>query len=1655
VRLRNALPMKGIAMAVAILLLASACILLSLTPPTPIPQARSAILDLMGDYILPERFYIGYEELAGPWRALPASLEEGLKAGIPNLNSTGGGWREAALPLRLEEEAATGLWLAVTFELPKSLGGRHYHLFFELAAVDCYVWMNGHYIGIHRASPAPFTLEVTRHIYGDGPNILVLYLDPRHRLPGYEVVIGEVGLYSTGDVQVRAILARVVEAGGGSATLKVDVVLENLVDSPLDVELSYELSSSAGSLGRGSTRVKVPEQRLSLHSFTVDVANPPLWYPMSSEKAQLCVLRLEVFEGELLGGTEVRLGLRSLSSEGGRLLVNGEPVFLRGIAVRGGEAGGILRLLAAGNTTFNFLHLLEPTELLSQLARECDERGVLLAVSLEEEPRLQLAYMLLLYSHPSFALWIEEGTVAGINGPWAGAEVAIYSLKPPTAKPSYVAATLDYRPILRREEVFVGALDEALQQGVRGDGYLLEAAVAGTVRGQRRAVSMWMLANRLRAGKFKPLAGFSLMTAVEELPWIRDQLRPLTPLLELGGDYAVTEDGLELNPAPGIYLRVGVANDDPAVRPGRCAVGVEVWDVANGSLVSTANVTVNVTSQDEAYGERVLLKMKVPPTPQRRVYELRVSMLEGGGYSATVSVRAYVVPERLMRIRFTGRVEGVLVVNASQGASKSAALLVIRVSGDEAVIRLAGAEELTVIGPFSTSEPIVPYSARFNLSGCGPELSVEWPLELGSRLVFEVVPPLHEPAPKLSLHAIYTDLSVQPPPAPFTRLSPEEQLNLAERIPELYFAAGSVTLPSGEAEVSARYVVWGRERELTRRIHLGFNETLVIPDIADTVFGENERILRNLKSGVEALVESLEDRGYYLGGSRYMLSLAEELISRARGGDRLSGAALQRQAYTLLSQLNSHLMLLSGGPGLWYTTFIVVAELALSLLVGWVMFTRRPERLASSLALFTSLMVLSSQLLPGLRMGVETAAAMAVAAGLMLTFVMVARSPGLSGLRTASGASLEGILTSMVGFSVNLLSRRRLRATLLLATVTAVSAGITSLTSFTAYSSVSYQLLGQPPRSVEESYLIVAAESPTGPLNPAGLSALEGREEVEGVALSAVAMYPMNPLDVIGGVPVAGILGISSDSPLAGLMREVASPPTAVEVVGSSQGFILISDSMARALGREVGEVLVLRGEKYVVAGYFDSGELARIRDLDGGSVIPPVIIGYISTQVSSESVVVMNYRDALKLGAAVNKVYVKVKPGAACEELAQALSVIGGYEVYVAMPGGNVKVYFPSLRFELRGAEMVVPAAISILIVFSAFVGFSYEMRRDVFTLSTLGATPSQLFLLFLVEAGLMGFAGGVAGYVAGLAAFKLFGALGILVPVDVKLSIAAAAGSVVLPIAISVLGALVPASRAVTMAVPSLRRRWTPEAELLERREAERTLSFRVPIPVVIGDEEKARSLVEHMVSRLAELSSHKVSVYNVDAREDRDEWGRRRFSIYFEYAQVEGRAFKSHNTIWVRWSGDQYVVEMDSEVTTIFTLFANECLRDVTSLVREIALEWSAEGERVAALIYESRSIAKEVVGTLNPRYLLILTRGDPERLEALLRYTLGGTRHRLVLDVRQVKFRTLREAVKELKKHLADVDAVYINSDDALLSAAALLAAMKLSKRILAR
>jgi ABC-type antimicrobial peptide transport system permease subunit len=868
--------------------------------------------------------------------------------------------------------------------------------------------------------------------------------------------------------------------------------------------------------------------------------------------------------------------------------------------------------------------------------------------------------------------------------------------------------------------------------------------------------------------------------------------------------------------------------------------------------------------------------------------------------------------------------------------------LVYEVSGEKQLVISVpeSVAKFSLAGPFSPNATLVPFVAFFDERSFAnsSQLILEWPIVCGQRVKFEVLPLLDGSYPRLSVEALGLDAR---PAGPWglRLLTPDEQILLSAVVPELYFSSSSVVLPPGcRVSLLVRASMRGSEKVLHLDFETAPNATVVVSGIAEEVVRLNREVLASLFANVTTLLRNLRAAGYYLGSSEALLSLARSVVE-VKGQDPLREVYGQRLAYTLLAQVGARLARLAEGPGFAYAFSVAVVNLLLSLLAGWLAFEHRARRWAFSLLLFAILSATSPLLLPRLRIEMAALLALAAILGFLFASKAVARVGVVQRARTASGASLEGLVSSTVSFAVSFLAKRKVRTALLLATVISISLGVTCLTSLSMYSAIRWQESGSAPSGLRSPLLVARGSSPAAPLSTVGLGFLSGRAEVLSIAPSAVAFYPMNPLDTVSGVPISGIVGISHGSPLAELLQSILVEGSARDL---RSGAIVVSDALARASGKRVGDTLAIRGYEFAIVGVFDSRALTDLKDLDGEDVIPTMVMGMSSYKAPSEGVVFLYYGDALLLGAYTNKVYVRLPPAADAEGLAESLSLLGGVNVYVAKPGERLKVFYPGFRVELVGAELAIPAAIALLIVFSSFLGFTYEVRKEIFVLSTLGATPDQVFLVFTTLAAVVGFAGGAVGYLSGMATFRVLNSAGASIPVDAKLDLSSLLLAIVVAVALALAGALAPASKAVVAAVPSLRRRWVPEAEETERNVAEREVVLVTPIPVVIRSYGKAREFADFVEEKLRQMASQKVSVYNVERLEESKE----SIVVYFEYVQVEGRAFKSYNKLRVKREGNVYGVELESKIVTIYTMFAKECLKDVASLVRMLTLEWRAE-------------------------------------------------------------------------------------------------------------
>jgi beta-glucuronidase len=211
------------------------------------------------------------------------------------------------------------VWYKREFRLALPPKHRAY-LWFGAANYHASVYVNGNLVGEHEGGFTPFNYEVTDHLV-KGTNLLVVKVDNRKGVDDVPTAITDWHNYGglTRDVYAVRVPETYVRSYG--------LALSNDGDR-IEGEVRVEGPDAA----RGVT-VKIPEleveQRFEVSEGRAEVsieATPERWSPETPRR-----YRVEIQAGE--DHIEEAIGFRTVEARGSEILLNGEPVFLRGISI--------------------------------------------------------------------------------------------------------------------------------------------------------------------------------------------------------------------------------------------------------------------------------------------------------------------------------------------------------------------------------------------------------------------------------------------------------------------------------------------------------------------------------------------------------------------------------------------------------------------------------------------------------------------------------------------------------------------------------------------------------------------------------------------------------------------------------------------------------------------------------------------------------------------------------------------------------------------------------------------------------------------------------------------------------------------------------------------------------------------------------------------------------------------------------------------------------------------------------------------------------------------------------------------------------------------------------------------------------------------------
>jgi beta-glucuronidase len=267
------------------------------------------------------------------------------------------------------------LWYRRLFDYPAPAGGRRVFLRFGAANYQADVYLNGRKLGRHVGGFTPFAFEVTGRLRTEG-NSLVVRVDDRRLREGVPTL--NTDWWNYGGLTRDVLLEEVPE----TFVARQDVRL--VAGTPDRISVRAELDGP----GREAVRVAIPELGVSADlsagadgAWSGEVRAPKLlrWSPE----------RPRLYEVTLTTGADRvtdRVGFRQIATRGGEILLNGQPVFLRGISIheenpmRGGRAyspeDARLLLGWAKELGCNFVRLAHYPHS-EHMARVADEMGIM------------------------------------------------------------------------------------------------------------------------------------------------------------------------------------------------------------------------------------------------------------------------------------------------------------------------------------------------------------------------------------------------------------------------------------------------------------------------------------------------------------------------------------------------------------------------------------------------------------------------------------------------------------------------------------------------------------------------------------------------------------------------------------------------------------------------------------------------------------------------------------------------------------------------------------------------------------------------------------------------------------------------------------------------------------------------------------------------------------------------------------------------------------------------------------------------------------------------------------------------------------------------------------------------------------------------------
>ena len=224
------------------------------------------------------------------------------------------------------------------FILPEDWGGQRTVIHFGAVKSAFFIWVNGKKVGYSQGSKLPAEFDVSEYVKA-GNNVVALqvyrwsdgtYLECQDfwRISGIE---RDVYLYTEPSIRVADLWAKTPldeDFKDGLFELEIDIRNDQLTDEKISIQT--ELFKPNGRRVYNKTDiVTVPGDTLIKHIFKKQILDVHAW---TAETPSLYTIRVTLKKGyRVITSLSDEIGFRTIEVSGGQLLVNGQPILIKGV----------------------------------------------------------------------------------------------------------------------------------------------------------------------------------------------------------------------------------------------------------------------------------------------------------------------------------------------------------------------------------------------------------------------------------------------------------------------------------------------------------------------------------------------------------------------------------------------------------------------------------------------------------------------------------------------------------------------------------------------------------------------------------------------------------------------------------------------------------------------------------------------------------------------------------------------------------------------------------------------------------------------------------------------------------------------------------------------------------------------------------------------------------------------------------------------------------------------------------------------------------------------------------------------------------------------------------------------------------------------------